>query len=56
MSILINKNTNKTCCVCERYSFESHDDLYLTKFETCKECYIQYIEDREERWTKGWRP
>ena len=28
----------------------------LIKFECCSQCYIQYVEGREERWLKGWRP
>ena len=26
------------------------------KFDCCHKCYIQYVEDREERWIEGWRP
>ena len=46
----------RTCPVCGSYSFSQQDDLYMTKFECCFECYIQYIEGREERWKTGWRP
>jgi len=53
---LLNKETNRTCPVCETYSFKSEDDLYMLKFECCFDCYIEYIEDREERWATGWRP
>lgn len=53
---LINKNSNKTCCVCKKYSFNKKDDIYLNKFTSCYECYIKYIEDREEKWLSGWRP
>lgn len=53
---LINKSLNKTCCACKKYSFNKKDDIYLNKFITCYECYIKYIEDREERWLSGWRP
>ena len=52
---LINKN-NKNCIVCEKYSFDKKDDIYLNKFSTCYKCYIKHIEDREERWLSGWRP
>ena len=31
-------------------------DLYNNKFECCQKCYIQYVEGREKRWLKGWRP
>ena len=46
----------RTCPVCGSYSFSSNDDVYMTKFECCFKCYIQYIEGREERWKSGWRP
>ena len=49
-------HVNRTCPVCKSYSFSSRDDLYMTKFECCLNCYIQYIEGREERWKSGWRP
>lgn len=53
---LVNKRNNKNCPVCERYILDTQDDLYLFKFECCSACYIQYVEDREERWKNGWRP
>lgn len=53
--LFINKNKN-VCCVCKKYSLNKKDDVYLTKFETCLKCFIEHIEDREERWQKGWRP
>ena len=53
---LVNRQKNRTCPVCQKYSFHPKDDLYMSKFSTCWKCYIQYIEDREERWASGWRP
>lgn len=53
---LINSANNRKCEYCNRYSFNREDDLYFSKFETCKKCYVQHIEDREERWKNGWRP
>ena len=53
---LITKKSERKCPVCDIYSFERKDDLYMNKFECCFKCYIQYVEDREERWEKGWRP
>lgn len=47
---------NRQCPVCDAYSFSGQDDLYMTKFECCFQCYINYIEGREERWKSGWRP
>lgn len=46
----------RTCPTCNTYSFSSKDDLYMNKFECCFKCYIEYVEDREERWKTGWRP
>ena len=53
---LLTKDTKRECPVCESYSFKVRDDVYMTKFECCFDCYIQYVEHREERWQKGWRP
>ena len=53
---LINKDTKRNCPVCEEYSFSRNDDVYMSKFECCFNCYIEYVEDREERWASGWRP
>ena len=53
---LINKNSERSCPVCNKYSFKSQDDVYMTKFECCFGCYIKWVEGREDRWKKGWRP
>ena len=53
---LLNRESDRSCPTCNTYSFKSIDDLYMTKFDCCYKCYIQYIEGREERWKKGWRP
>ena len=53
---LLNRESNRSCPVCKTYSFKSNDDVYMTKFDCCEKCYIQWVEDREERWLKGWRP
>jgi len=47
---------DRTCPVCSSYSFSAKDDLYMLKFECCFNCYVQYVEGREERWKSGWRP
>ena len=47
---------DRTCPVCSAYSFSLNDDLYMVKFDCCFNCYIQYVEGREERWKSGWRP
>ena len=53
---LITKESKRVCPVCNEYSFSIKDDLYMNKFECCHKCYIQWVEDREERWLTGWRP
>jgi len=53
---LINKRSNRVCPICETYSFSSRDDVYVNKFQCCWNCYIKWVEGREERWLKGWRP
>jgi len=53
---LLNKDTNRVCSVCDKYSFDVRNNLYMNKFECCWKCYIKWIEDREERWLSGWRP
>jgi len=46
----------RTCPVCEVYSFDMKDDVYMGRYECCFKCYIDYVEGREERWKTGWRP
>tara|TARA_R100001509_G_C4710427_1_gene163134 strand:- start:38 stop:436 length:399 start_codon:yes stop_codon:yes gene_type:complete len=53
---LLNREQKRNCPVCESYSLEMRDDVYMTKFDCCFKCYIQYVEHREERWETGWRP
>ena len=53
---LLSKSSNRTCPVCEVYSFDNRDGLYMSKFSACRKCYIRWIENREERWKSGWRP
>ena len=53
---LLTKRSNRTCPVCETYSFDIKDDVYMNKYDCCFKCYVQHIEGREERWESGWRP
>jgi hypothetical protein len=53
---LLNRESLKNCPVCGSFNRTVKDDVYLLKLECCYKCYIQYVEDREERWLKGWRP
>ena len=53
---LLNRESLGCGPVCQSFSKISMDDVCLTKFECCFKCYVQYVENREERWLKGWRP
>ena len=53
---LLNRESLRSCCVCGSFPKKSMDDVCLTKFQCCTTCYVKYVEDREERWLKGWRP
>ena len=55
-SKLLKEESRRSCPICDTYSFKSYDDVYMTKFECCRKCYTQWVENREERWKKGWRP
>jgi len=53
---LLNRESVKCCSVCGSFPKKSLDDVCLVKFECCNNCYVQYVENREERWLEGWRP
>ncbi|QDP63335.1 MAG: hypothetical protein GOVbin703_82 [Prokaryotic dsDNA virus sp.] len=53
---LLNSESNRTCPVCSTYSFDKGDDFYMNKFDCCQNCFIKYVDGREERWQAGWRP
>jgi len=53
---LLNRESLGCCPICESFSKKSMDDVCLIKFDCCSNCYYQYVEGREERWLKGWRP
>ena len=53
---LLNRESLKCCPICNSFAKKSMDDVCLVKFDCCEKCYIQYVEGREERWLKGWRP
>ena len=50
------KEADRTCPVCGIFSFSAKDDVYMNRYECCFKCFIEYVEDREERWKTGWRP
>ena len=50
---LLNKEiANRTCSICGMFSFDNKDDLYMKKFDSCFECYIEHIEGRETKRNK----
>jgi hypothetical protein len=53
---ILEKDSERQCPVCDEYSFNQKDDLYMNKYKCCFKCYVQYVEGREERWKTGWRP
>ena len=28
----------------------------MNKYDCCFKCFVKYVEDREKRWSTGWRP
>ena len=53
---LLNIETKRICDTCSTYSFDKGDDFYMHKYDCCQNCFIKYVEGREERWQSGWRP
>jgi mRNA-degrading endonuclease HigB of HigAB toxin-antitoxin module len=53
---LFNKNNKIICPVCKSRNKTINDNIYHIKYECCHKCYIKFVENREERWLKGWRP
>ena len=53
---LLTKRDTRTCPVCDAYSFDIKDDVYMNKYDCCYKCNIQYVERNPERWKTGWRP
>jgi hypothetical protein len=53
---LLNRERKINCPVCGTLVRKVNDDIYLLKYDCCEECYIEYVEDREDRWLTGWRP
>lgn len=54
--LLTRETTRRDCPVCDVFSFDIKDDIYMNKYECCYNCFIQWADGREERWKSGWRP
>ena len=46
---LLNRESLKNCPVCGLFPKKPMDDVCFVKFECCHDCYINFVEDREER-------
>ena len=44
------------CPVCQRVMKGSKSNHSYYDFACCSDCYIEFVEDREDRWNAGWRP
>ena len=53
---LLSRESVQTCPVCGAYPKKSMDNVCMVKFECCEKCYYKYVQQREDRWLKGWRP
>lgn len=53
---LLNRDSKTPCPICSKIFFKSKDDVCMTKYECCFDCYVKWVENREERWLEGWRP
>ena len=47
---LLSKGSDRTCPACFEFSFDLRDDIYMSKYDCCQECFIKFVEDREHRW------
>ncbi len=53
---LLSKSNTENCHICDKYMLSSKDKVFVLKWGCCNDCYIKWVEDREERWINGWRP
>ena len=53
---LLNRDNKINCPVCSSMIRTVNDDIYMLKYDCCEKCFFQYVDGREDRWLKGWRP
>ena len=53
---LLNRESLKNCPICNAFPRSVKDDVSLIKFKCCNNCFVKFVEGREERWLEGWRP
>jgi hypothetical protein len=44
------------CPMCEGLMMGSASNTSYYKWDCCVNCFIEFIEGREEKWEAGWRP
>ena len=44
------------CPQCRSTMLDNKSNSTYYKYGVCINCYIEFIEDRENRWISGWRP
>ena len=58
--LLLKKNRKSklhaNCPLCSERTQKIFDDIKIEKYECCQRCFIDFVEDREDRWDSGWRP
>lgn len=56
--LLNDRDQTENCPYCGtyRFHFNVEDDMCINKWGCCSNCYINFIEDREDKWNEGWRP
>lgn len=53
---LLNKDSVPFCPVCYKQTSSVKDDVMIVKYECCNNCFVKWVDGREERWKTGWRP
>ena len=47
---LLTRDEDRVCPSCFEYSFDLKDDLYMSKYDCCWKCHMQFVDGREDRW------
>jgi len=46
----------RPCPICSKYFLSTRDEAKLYKYGCCHDCFIDFVDGREDRWATGWRP
>lgn len=49
--LFIEENIKKGCKFCQKYFLDFRDKIYVNKYNGCYECYINFIEGRETKFS-----